>query len=78
LTWSVENLPPGTRLAVGSAVIEITAIPHTGCKKFAGRFGLEALEFISAPERKDLHLRGIYARVVQPGVIRAGEAVKKL
>lgn len=78
LDLSAANLPPGTRLALGSAVIEITAQPHTGCKKFAGRFGLEALEFISAPERKDLHFRGIYAKVVQPGVIRVSDAVKKL
>jgi MOSC domain-containing protein YiiM len=75
---SAQNLPPGTRLALGSAVIEITNQPHTGCKKFSARFGFDALKFISSPEGKALNMRGIYAKVVQPGVIRVGDTVKKL
>jgi hypothetical protein len=78
LDLSEANLPPGTRLAVGSAVIEVTAEPHTGCSKFVERFGLDAMKFVNAQERKDLHLRGINARVVRPGVVRAGDAVNKL
>jgi MOSC domain-containing protein YiiM len=75
---SEENLPAGTRLALGSAVIEVTAQPHTGCKKFVERFGLDALKFVNAPERKGLRLRGLNARVVRPGVIRPGAAVRKI
>jgi hypothetical protein len=78
LDLSEANLPPGTRLSIGSAVIEVTAEPHTGCSKFVERFGLDAMKFVNAPERKDLHLRGINARVVHSGVVRAGEAVNKL
>jgi MOSC domain-containing protein YiiM len=74
---SAENLPPGTRLAIGSAVIEVTAQPHTGCKKFVARFGLEAMKFVNSPLGKQLHLRGINAKVVQPGVIHVGDMVKK-
>jgi hypothetical protein len=75
---SAENMPPGTRLALGSAVIEVTAQPHTGCKKFVARFGLDAMKFVNSPLGKQLHLRGINARVVQPGVIRVGSVVKKI
>ena len=78
LDLSGDNLPPGTRLAVGAAVLEVTAEPHTGCKKFAARFGLETLEFFNSPEGRALNLRGINTRVVQPGSVRRGDAVRKL
>ncbi|OLE55937.1 MAG: MOSC domain-containing protein [Acidobacteria bacterium 13_1_20CM_3_53_8] len=75
---SAENLPAGTRLAIGSAVIEVSAQPHTGCKKFVARFGLDAMKFVNSSVGRELHLRGINARVVQPGVIRVGDAVRKV
>ena len=75
---SVDNIPPGTRLSIGAAVIQITEPPHTGCKKYAARFGLDALKFISSPEGKQLQLRGVNAKVIRPGAIRVGDVVKKL
>jgi hypothetical protein len=75
---SEENLPAGARLALGSAVIEVTEQPHTGCKKFVARFGLEALKFVNSPEGRRLRLRGLNARVVRPGVVRVGDAVRKV
>lgn len=78
LDISRENLPPGTRLAIGSAVVEVTAEPHTGCKKFRARFGMEALELFNSPQGRALNLRGINTRVVEPGVVRTGDAVRKL
>jgi MOSC domain-containing protein YiiM len=78
LDLSRENLPPGTRLAVGEAVLAVTEQPHTGCKKFSARFGLEALKFVNSPEGRKLNLRGINARVVRPGRIRIGDTVKKV
>lgn len=75
---SEENIPPGTQLAIGSAVIEVTAQPHTGCQKFVARFGREAMLFVNSPVGKQLHLRGINARVVRPGTIRQGDAVRKV
>lgn len=75
---SSENLPPGTQLAIGSAVIEVTPPPHTGCKKFVARFGLEAMKFVNSSVGRELHLRGVNAKVVQPGVIRVGNVAKKL
>jgi len=78
LDLSESNVPPGTRLTLGSAVIEITASPHLGCKKFSNRFGPDAVKFVNSPEGKELHLRGLNAKVVQPGTIRAGDVVKKV
>ena len=78
LDLSRENLPPGARLAVGDAVLEVSAEPHTGCKKFAARFGLEALKVFDTDEGVALCLRGINTRVVVPGTVRAGDAVRKL
>ncbi|HEX4950397.1 MAG TPA: MOSC domain-containing protein [Blastocatellia bacterium] len=78
LDLSQENLPAGTRLALGAAVIEVTAEPHTGCKKFVARFGVEAMKFVNSPVGRELCLRGINAKVVQSGVIRVGDRAKKL
>ena len=78
LDLSGEHIPPGTQLAVGSAVIEVTDDPHTGCKKFSGRFGLDALVFVNSPEGRALNLRGINTRVVQAGTVRVGDAIRRL
>ncbi|MEP6922099.1 MAG: MOSC domain-containing protein [bacterium] len=78
LDLSAQNLPPGTRLALGSAVIEVTPHPHTGCKKFVSRFGLEAMKFVNSAVGRELHLRGINAKVVQPGKIRVGDMARKI
>ena len=78
IDMSMENLPPGTQLSIGSAVIEISEKPHTGCVKFADRFGKDALRFVSTPLGRDMRLRGVNTRVVQSGTIRAGDTVEKL
>lgn len=76
LDVSEANLPAGTRLRLGEvAVIEVTDQPHLGCAKFTQRFGLEAHRWVNSPEGKKLHLRGINAKVVVPGTIRAGDRI---
>lgn len=72
-----DNLPPGTRLELGSAVIEVTDQPHTGCQKFVARFGLDAMKFVNSPVGRQLHLRGINARVLQGGIVRVGDVARK-
>ena len=77
LDLGLENLPPGTRLEIGSAVLEVSAEPHTGCGKFVQRFGVDAMKFVNSPVGRSLCLRGINAKVVQNGVIRVGDSARK-
>jgi hypothetical protein len=74
---SHANLPAGSRLEIGTAVIEVSARPHLGCSKFRSRFGDDALGFVNSPVGRDLRLRGLNARIVVPGTIRQGDAVRK-
>jgi hypothetical protein len=78
LDLSTENLPIGSQLAIGQAIIEITPPPHNGCKKFLARFGSAAVDFVNSPRGKELHLRGVNAKVVAPGLVRAGDSVRKI
>jgi hypothetical protein len=78
LDLSAENLPAGTRLALGSAVIEVTSQPHTGCRKVTEHVGTEATRFVNSTDGKALRLRGVNAKVVQPGTIRVGDLARKL
>ena len=78
LDISHANLPAGTRLAIGGAVLEITELPHNGCGKFSKRFGVDAMKFVNSPEGRALRLRGANARVVESGEIAAGDPIRKL
>jgi hypothetical protein len=75
---SLANLAVGIRLAIGSAVIEVTAEPHLGCKKFVTRFGRDAMRFVNSSRGKQLRLRGINAKVLQVGVVSVGDTIRKL
>ena len=73
-----EALPAGTQLAVGDAVLEVAVEPHTGCAKYAARFGREAMRFVNTGEGRELRLRGVNCRVVQPGTVRVGDSVSQI
>lgn len=75
LDLSVDNLPSGSLLAIGSAMLKVTASPHLGCQKFVDRFGADAMRFVNSREGRALRLRGLNTRVVVPGVIRVGDSV---
>jgi hypothetical protein len=77
LDLSIQNIPPGSRLKLGDATIEITEIPHRGCGKFSARFGVDALKFVNSKVGRELNLRGVNARVVDGGVVRRGDAIVK-
>jgi MOSC domain-containing protein YiiM len=78
LDLSEDNIPPGTRLTVGAGVVEVTSQPHTGCKKFVSHFGLDAVKFVNSEVGRELHLRGVNAKVLQAGTIRVDDVVRKL
>lgn len=75
---SAENLPIGARLKVGSAIIEVTPLPHMGCHKFVSRFGLEAMKFVNSDLGREMRLRGLNAKVIQSGTICVGDEVSKV
>lgn len=77
LDLSAENLPVGTRLTVGDAVLEVTDLPHTGCAQFSARFGADALRWISTPTGRENRMRGMYVRIVKGGTVRLGDIVRK-
>jgi hypothetical protein len=77
LDLSLENLPAGSRLRIGSAVIEISAHPHTGCEQFVERFGREAMRFVNSPRGRELRLRGMNCKVASGGVVRLGDIITK-
>lgn len=78
LDLSEANLPAGTRLYLGSAIIEVTAQPHTGCGKFSARYGVDALRFVNSTSGRRLRLRGLNARVIVGGTVRVGDVVAKV
>lgn len=75
---SKENLPAGSRIKVGTAVLEVSPLPHTGCQKFVSRFGVDAMKFVNSPVGKELCLRGINAKVIQTGTVRRGDRATKI
>lgn len=76
LDLSVDNLSPGTRLAVGDAVLEVSVKPHTGCAKFVQAFGEDAMRFVNGSTGRALRLRGLNAKVVTGGTVRTGDVVR--
>jgi MOSC domain len=78
LDLSTDNLPPGSRVRVGGAILEVTPLPHNGCRKFRGRFGDNALRFVSKTGLRHRNLRGIYMRVLEGGEVEPGDRVEVL
>jgi MOSC domain-containing protein YiiM len=78
LDLSEANLPAGTRLRIGSAEVEVSAVPHTGCAKFVARFGQDAMTFVNAPGHREQRLRGMNTRIVRSGTIRVGDTITRV
>ena len=78
LDLGTENLPVGQRLSVGNVLLEVTEVPHPGCKKFLARYGKDAMGYINSAERKDLRLRGVFAKVVEAGTVSVGDTINRV
>jgi len=78
LDISTPNLPAGSRLRVGDAIVEVTPKPHNGCAKFLRRFGADALQFVQAPATRHHNLRGVHWRVIEPGDVWVGAEIRVL
>jgi MOSC domain-containing protein YiiM len=78
LDLSTRNLPTGSRLRCGGAVLEVTPEPHTGCLKFRQRVGGDALRLTADARLRDLRLRGIYVKVIEPGEVAVGDRIEVL
>ena len=78
LDLSHETLPAGSRLEIGSAVIEVSEAPHTGCGKFTARFGSEATRLVNSQDGRRQRLRGMNARVIEPGTVRVGDTIRAI
>ena len=76
LSLAAADLAPGSRLEIGGALVEISAVPHTGCGKFVRRYGVDAMKFVNSPVGRDLNLRGVNARVVRGGMVAQGDSIR--
>ena len=76
LDISAENLPPGTQVRMGEALLAVTPLPHNGCRKFRARFGTEALRFVQSPQTRSRNMRGIHMRVLRAGAVGVGDDVR--
>jgi len=75
---SETNLPVGTRIQLGTAILEVSEKPHTGCRKFTARYGSDATKFVNSPEGRRLRLRGINTQVIKSGIVRIGDVIRRL
>ena len=75
---SVDNLPAGSRLRIGEAVLEVSVSPHTGCSKFSGRFGQDALRWVNWRYWRERRLRGVNCRVISSGTVRLGDSIERI
>ena len=75
---SAENLPAGTHIGIGTAVLEVSAEPHLGCDRFIERYGIDACRFVNSREGKALRLRGVNCRIVRDGEVRSGDRLRRI
>ncbi|MFT3781378.1 MAG: hypothetical protein QM790_05120 [Nibricoccus sp.] len=78
LDLSHANLPRGSKLQVGNAIIEISDVENDACMKFAKHHGSVVLDWIRLPQNRPLRLRGAFAKVSVGGKVRIGDVIKRI
>jgi hypothetical protein len=78
MTLAEADLPAGTRLAAGTAILRVSDVPNDGCAKWKVRYGKAAHDWITTPDHLRLRLRGLYAAIEQDGEVRIGDTLRRL
>jgi len=76
LDLGVANLPPGSLLQAGTAVLRVSGYFNEACVKWKTRHGKAATDFITAPGHAPLRLRGIICAVAADGVVVATDHLR--
>jgi len=70
------NMPVGTLLQLGTAVVRVSDAFNDACVKWKVRYGVEAKEWVVA--HPELRLRGILCSIEQDGEVRLGDVIRKI
>ena len=76
LDLSHANLPVGTLLQAGTAVLRVSDEPNDGCAKWRVRMGKAAYDWTRSHEA--YRLRGLYCSVQQDGEVTLTDAIIRL
>ncbi|WP_062763020.1 hypothetical protein [Falsirhodobacter sp. alg1] len=78
LDTSLANLPTGSLIRVGTAVLRVSGEFNDACVKWKVRYGKDAKDWITAPGHPELRLRGILCSVEEDGDVHLGDLIVKL
>jgi MOSC domain-containing protein YiiM len=76
LELSEANLPVGTLLAIGTALLRVSPVPHRPCGSFVKRYGATAAKKVARATRIGRRGRGVLCEVVRGGVIANGDEIR--
>lgn len=78
LDTTEANLPVGTLLQAGTALLRVSDLFNDGCVKWKVRYGRDAKDWIVQPGHEPLRLRGVLCAVERDGVMRVGDRLRKV
>jgi hypothetical protein len=78
MNLTAHNLPVGTLLAAGTAILRVSDEPNDGCVKWKVRSGRAAYDWSTRDDHLPLRLRGVYCSVEQDGEMHLGDTLRRL